>query len=110
MFVEYDLHCESIKSMRGQIVADFIVEHRIDKQLDGSACGSGCGVGNIIISPNGAVFEALSLLDCKCTNNQIEYDALLFGLQILHDIGVKHVEAYGDSLLVVQQVSRCDNV
>jgi hypothetical protein len=32
--IEYDLHCEPIKSMRGQIVADFIVEHRIDKQLD----------------------------------------------------------------------------
>jgi hypothetical protein len=31
--VENDLHCEPIKSRRGQIVADFIVEHRIDKQL-----------------------------------------------------------------------------
>jgi hypothetical protein len=32
--VEYDLHCEPIKSMRGQIVANFIMEHRINKQLD----------------------------------------------------------------------------
>jgi hypothetical protein len=45
-------------------------------------------------------------LDHDCTNNQTEYQALLFGLEILHDIGVKHVEAYGDSLLVVQQVSK----
>jgi ribonuclease HI/probable phosphoglycerate mutase len=74
--------------------------------FDGSACRSGCGVGIIIISPSGAVFEALGRLDHKCTNNQIEYEALLFGLQILHDMGVKHVEAYGDSLLVVQQVSK----
>jgi hypothetical protein len=115
--VEYDLHCEPIGSMKGQIVADFIVQHRIDKQLDldvgyvtftpwklhfdGSACRSGCGVGIIIMSPSGAIFEALSRLDHKCTNNQIEYETLLFGLQILHDTGVKHVEAYGDSLLVV---------
>jgi hypothetical protein len=72
--VEYDLHCEPIRSMRGQIVADFIVQHRIDKQLDldvgyvtftpwklyfdGSACRSGCGVGIIIISPNGAIFRS----------------------------------------------------
>jgi hypothetical protein len=74
--VEYDLRCESIGSMKGQIVADFIVQHRIDKQLDldvgyvtftpwklhfdGSTCRSGCGVGIIIMSPSGAIFEALS--------------------------------------------------
>jgi hypothetical protein len=82
--------------MKGQIVADFIVQHRIDNQLDldvgyvtftpwklhfdGSACRSGCGVGIIIMSPTGAIFEDLSRLDHKCTNNQIEYEALLFGL------------------------------
>jgi hypothetical protein len=108
--------------MKGQIVAGFIVQHRIDKQFDidvsyvtftpwklhfdGSVCRSGCGVGIIIISLGGAVFEALSRLDHKCTNNQIEYEALLFGLQILHDMRVKHVEAYGDFLLVVRQVSK----
>jgi ribonuclease HI len=108
--------------MKGQIVADFIVQHRIDKQLDldggyvtftpwklhfdGTTCRSGCGVGIIIMSPSAAIFEALIRLDHKYINNQIEYEALLFGLQILHDMGVKHVEAYGDSLLVVQQVSK----
>jgi ribonuclease HI len=64
--------------------------------FDGSACRSGSGVGIVIISPNGAIFQALSRLDHRCTNNQIEYEALLIRLQILHDMGVKHVEAYGD--------------
>jgi ribonuclease HI len=115
--------------MKGQIFADFIVGHRIDKQLDlnvgyvtftpwklhfdGSVCKDGCGVGIVIISPSGAVFEALNRLDHDCTNNKTEYEALLFGFEILHDMGVKHVEAYGDSLLVVQQVSKvcqCLNV
>ena len=39
-------------------------------------------------------------------NNQVEYEALLFGSEFLESMGVKHVEAYGDSLLVVQQVSK----
>ena len=45
-----------------------------------------------------------SRLDFHCTNNQTEYEALLFGLIMLRSMEVKHVEAYGDSLLVVQQV------
>jgi ribonuclease HI len=43
-------------------------------------------------------------LEEECTNNQVEYEALLFGLEFLQSMGVKHVEAFGDSLLVVQQV------
>ena len=39
-------------------------------------------------------------------NNQTEYEALLFGLEILQTMGVKHVEAFGDSELVVNQVGK----
>ena len=45
-------------------------------------------------------------LNENCTDNQVEYEALLFGLEILQALGVKHVESFGDSLLVVQQVSK----
>jgi ribonuclease HI len=34
----------------------------------------------------------------------VEYEALLYGLEYLIRMGVKDVEAYGDSLLVVNQV------
>ena len=43
-------------------------------------------------------------------NNQVEYEALLFGLEFLQSMDVKHVETFGDSLLVVQQVLRYANV
>jgi hypothetical protein len=100
--VEYDIYCEPLSYMKGQIVADFIVGHKVDKQLDlnvgyvtftpgklhfdGSDCKDGCGVGVVIITPSGAVFEALNRLDHDCTNNQTEYEALLFGLEILCDM------------------------
>lgn len=87
--IEYDLACETLKLMKGQILTNFIVEHSIDNNIcldvgylaitpwklhfDGSVCKRGCGVGIIIISPSGAVFEALNRLDHECTNNQAEY-------------------------------------
>jgi ribonuclease HI len=55
--------------------------------------------------PNGAEIGMSSRLDFYCTNNQTEYEALLFGLIMLRSMEVIHVEAYGDSLLVVQQVA-----
>jgi ribonuclease HI len=74
--------------------------------FDGSVCDDGQGIGVVLISPNGAIFDMSNRLDKNHTNNQVEYEALLFGLEVLQSLGVKHVEAFGDSLLVVQQVSK----
>jgi hypothetical protein len=119
--VEYDLVYESLKSVNGQIVADFIVEHGVDIEhdldvglilltpwtlyFDGSACSDGQGIGIVFISPNNAYFEMASRLEYFCTNNQDEYEALLFILEILESMDVKYVKSFGDSLLVVHQVS-----
>jgi ribonuclease HI len=44
-------------------------------------------------------------LEYFCTNSQAEYEAILLGLQILISMGVKHVKAFGDLLLVVQKIA-----
>jgi ribonuclease HI len=45
------------------------------------------------------LFETMSQLNYIGTNVQAECEVLLFGLEILQSIEVKHVEAFGDSLL-----------
>jgi ribonuclease HI len=56
----------------------------------------------VLISPSGSEIEMSSRLNFHCTNNQTEYQTLLFGLIMLRSMGVKHVVSYGDSSLVVQ--------
>jgi hypothetical protein len=115
--IEYDLAYESLKSMKGQIIAIFIVEHQIDNEhdidlnlvslvpwklyFDVLVCSNGQGVGVVYISPHGIVFEASCHLEYFCINNQAKYEALLFGLELLVAVGATHIEAFGDSLLVV---------
>ena len=41
----------------------------------------------------------------KMTNNGVEYEACIFGLEALLTIGVKNVEVYGESMLVIHQAS-----
>nr|AAT93985.1 putative polyprotein [Oryza sativa Japonica Group] len=119
--IEYDLAYEPLKSMKGQIVCDFIIDHHIDCAYEGEVClvevipwkiyfnGSSCkegqGIGVVLFSPNGMCYEASARLEYYCTNNQAEYNALLFGLQVMEMVGAKYVEAFGDSELVVQQVA-----
>jgi ribonuclease HI len=43
-------------------------------------------------------------LEYFCTNNQAKYEVILLGLQVLSSVDVNHVEAFRDSLLVVQQI------
>jgi hypothetical protein len=90
--IEYDLSYESLKSIKGQVVADFIIEHSIDQNsdgscnlvtihpwklfFDGSASREGQGVGVVLISLRGAVFEQSVRLEYFCTNNQTEYEAI----------------------------------
>jgi ribonuclease HI len=119
--IESDLAYESLKSIKGQVVTDFIVGHSIYQNndescnlvsihswkifFDASACREGQCVGVVLVSPRGAVFEQSVRLEYFYANNQAEYEAIMLGLQILSSMGVKSVKAFGDSLLVVQQIA-----
>jgi hypothetical protein len=46
----------------------------------------------------------LSQLNYYCTNNQTKYEHILFGLEILQSMDVKHLEAFSSLLVVVHQV------
>ena len=39
-----------------------------------------------------------------CSNNQVEYETLVLGLEILLQMGIRNVEIFGDSQLVINQV------
>jgi hypothetical protein len=113
---EFELKFESAKAIKGQVIADFITEHRdpsIDLLeitpwalfFDGSSCGKGGGVGILLISPRGEIFEFAIPIQPTVTNNQAEYEALLRGLQYLKEAKAISVEIYGDSELVIKQLN-----
>jgi ribonuclease HI len=113
---EFELRFDSAEAVKGQIIADFITEHRgssinlleITPQasfFDGSSCGKGGGVGILLISPKGEMFEFAIPIQPTVTNNQAEYEALLRGLQYLREAKAISVEIFGDSELVIKQLN-----
>ncbi|XP_020256192.1 uncharacterized protein LOC109833056 [Asparagus officinalis] len=63
------------------------------------------GVGVDMVSPQIYVLPQVFSLTELCTNNIAEYNALLIGLDFAKELGVKHLEAYGDSQLIVKQMT-----
>jgi ribonuclease HI len=43
-------------------------------------------------------------LEFACTNNQVEYESLLHGLEFLRDLGARDADVFGDSNLIMQQI------
>jgi ribonuclease HI len=113
---EFELKFESAKAVKGQIIADFITEHR-DPSIsfleitpwalffDGLSCGKGGGVGILLISPRGEMFEFAIPIQPTVTNNQAEDKAWLRGLQYLKEAKAISVEIYGNSELVIKQLN-----
>ena len=59
----------------------------------------------ILISPEGEMIPMAKRLEFEVTNNQAEYEACIFGLEALRSVGAGEITVYGDSMLVVKQIS-----
>src|SRR3954471_21223507 len=74
-------------------------------QFDGSRQLQGSGAGVVLTSPKGEKFSYVLQLQFTCTNSAAEYEALLHGLRLAHEMSISWIQCYGDSDLISQQVS-----
>jgi ribonuclease HI len=107
------------KAIKSQILADFVAEW-VDTQLptapiqpelwtmffDGSLMKTGAGAGLLFISPLGKHLRYVLRLHFPASNNVAEYEALVNGLRIAIELGVRRLDARGDSQLVIDQVMK----
>ncbi|XP_024155822.1 uncharacterized protein LOC112163797 [Rosa chinensis] len=69
----------------------------------GSRTETLAGAGIILENPAVDRFSYSFQLEFKCTNNQAEYEALIIGLEVLLELGLRDVQVRSDSLLVINQ-------
>ncbi|GJS57932.1 reverse transcriptase domain-containing protein [Tanacetum coccineum] len=120
---EYDIHYRLRVSIKGQILADFIVERPEDDSLaapmevkeelpelwtlctDGSSCVDGSRAGLILTNPEGAEFTYALRFKFNATNNEAEYEALIASLRIAEQMGIKtfkHIFAHLTKQVLVE--------
>jgi ribonuclease HI len=113
---EFDIRYQPAKAVKGQALADLIAE-RINTNIstlsvrawamyfDRSACEDGCGIGILFVSPRGVTYSFSIRLPAPCTNNLAEYEAVRRGMELLVEVGAEVVEVFGDSKLVISQLT-----
>ncbi|PKI68872.1 hypothetical protein CRG98_010727, partial [Punica granatum] len=109
---EYDIEYVSHTSVKGQAIADHLVEFPIEDStpinpdfpddgilqvddeeekpgwkiyFDGAVNSTGSGIGAVLISPNGRYYPVAAKIDFPCTNNVAEYEACILDLQAAID-------------------------
>jgi ribonuclease HI len=107
------------KAIKSQVLADFVAEW-VDTQLptapiqpelwtmffDGSLMKTGAGAGLLFISPLGKHLRYVLRLHFPASNNVAEYEALVNGLRIAIELGVRRLDARGDLQLIIDQVMK----
>jgi len=74
--------------------------------FDGSCSRETAGVGVVLISPQQKSTQLSFKLDFQVTNNIAEYEALLLGLNVAKDRGIKNIKVFGDADMIIQQVNK----
>ncbi len=79
---------------------------RIRVYSDGAARGNPgpAGAGAVLVEPSGEVVDRLGKFLGTQTNNFAEYTGLLLGLKRALELGVKEVEVFADSELMIRQL------
>ncbi|GJU68921.1 reverse transcriptase domain-containing protein [Tanacetum coccineum] len=120
---KHDIQYRPRTPVKGQILADFIVE-RLEDNLedtlmedaeelpdpwilftDRSSYADGSRAGLILTNLEGMEFTYALRFRFDATNNEVEYEALIAGLKIAEQMGVENLQANVDSRLVANQVN-----
>lgn len=129
MLTKFDLKFVSQKAIKGQALIDHLVdapspfslpnsksfpdeyifsievEETWELYFDGSKCRTGSGAWVVLISPKKKLIPLSYSLNFLCTNNIVEYEALIAGIKEALALNVKHLHIYGDSQSITRQVT-----
>ncbi|XP_075662763.1 uncharacterized protein LOC142632222 [Castanea sativa] len=102
-------HCspEEAKEIQGDFPDEDIMGIEVESwklYFDGTTNQKGSGIGVLLISIKGTHIPFSGRLNFPATNNAIEYEACIMGLQASLGLGVKELDVYRDSALIISPI------
>ena len=117
---EFNIRYKPRAAVKGHILADFIMEFTPTESteatqltldlpicrlsVDGAANAQGSGVGLILTSPDGIDVEYALSFSFQASNNEVEYEAVIAGLNLAHSMEADQLEVSSDSQVLVKHI------
>jgi hypothetical protein len=114
---EFDLEFVPRNAIKGQALTDFLAEFmnlpeteeaETERKwviyVDGSSTKKNGGAGIFLITPDREELSSSLRLKFKTTNNEVEYEAVIVGLEMALELGVKSMEIWSDSQVIVGHI------
>jgi len=105
---EFNIRFEPPGPIKAQCLLDFVndlqqtpTEDQWTLHVDGSSNPKGAGAGIVLEGPNDILIEKSLHFAFKTSNNQAEYEAILTGLSLAREVGVKTLTCKTDSKLTM---------
>jgi ribonuclease HI len=107
-YIEEDLGVYSIFVEEDNIPLEKIDldDHIWRMHFDGSCSSEGNGAGIILVSPMGKNHNLSYRLEFSCSNNGVEFEALLLGIENALNLGCGHLSFFGNYDLVVNLIRK----
>ena len=113
---EYGIQYKSRLAKKGQVLADFLAEIPQPDTcpnnegwwtlcVDGASRQSRVEIGLQLTSPTGERIEQAVRLGFSASNNELEYEAMIAGLELVLVVGASSLLIRSDSQLVIGQVN-----
>ena len=128
LLAKYDLKYVARKTIKGSVVSNFFAKNLVEGEdgkenfpnedildvelgtwkmyFDGAVNQYGNGIEILLITPEGSQIPLAIELNFEVTNNMIEYDACIAGMEVLRELGIKEAKVFGDSTLVIAQTQK----
>ncbi|XP_030927277.1 uncharacterized protein LOC115953662 [Quercus lobata] len=129
---KFNLKYVARKTIKGSAMSDFCAKNPIEGEsvrknfpnedtldieleawklyFDGAVNQYGNGIGVLLITPDGSHMPLAIKLNFEATNNMVEYEACITGMEALRELGVKEAEVFRDSMLVIAQAQKLRKV
>ena len=110
--MQYDIRFKPRPPIKGQAVADFIVEFTYrpfeypiwEMHVDGATNEKGAEVGMALTGLDGCKVKFTLKFLFNASNNEAEYEVMIHGLEIAKDLEIKRLKVYSDSPLIINQI------